>query len=107
MYTKNLLLFVVLSAGLLTGLTATMMYIAIPAFADKKHCDDNNNNNCNDTHKTQKIDQENKCKIENENEDHSKDNTNTNELACVNFGTNLKDFLFEIIQGQSENLTRG
>src|SRR5262249_11511086 len=62
--------------------------------ADKKHCDDNENNNCNDSHKTQKIDQENKCKIENENEDHSSDNVNQNLVQCENIGANVKDFLF-------------
>jgi len=85
-----MLMFVVLSIGLLTALTTTIS-VAAPTFADKKKCEDNDNNNCNDTHKTQKIDQENKCKIENENEDHSSDNGNLNSLACVNIGANLKD----------------
>ena len=77
-------MFVVLSAGMLTALSATMMSQAVSVFTDKKKCEDNDNNNCNDTHKTQKIDEKNKCKIENENKDHSKKNDNLNELACVN-----------------------
>ena len=83
---------VILSAGLLTALTTTIS-MAAPTFADKKKCEDNDNNNCNDTHKTQKIDQENKCKIENENEDHSSDNGNSNQLACVNLAANAKNVL--------------
>src|SRR5215813_5352428 len=86
-------MFVVLAAGMLTGLTATTMYMAAPAFGDKKKCDGNDNNNCNDTHKTQKIDEKNKCKVENENEDHSSHNLNENELACVNIGANLNKVL--------------
>jgi hypothetical protein len=89
-------LFVILSAAILTGLTATTMFTTVPAFADKKKCEDNDNNNCNDTHKTQKIDQENKCKIENENKDHSSDNGNENRLACVNIGANLNGVLVAI-----------
>ena len=88
-----MLMFVVLSAGMLTALTATMMAQAVPAFADKKKCEDNHNNNCNDTHKTQKIEAKNKCKIENENKDHSSKNDNSNELACVNLAANLDNVL--------------
>ncbi len=85
-------MFVVLSAGMLTALSATMMSQAIPVFADKKKCEDNHNNNCNDKHKTQKIDQKNKCEIENENSHHSKKNNNTpNDLFCLNAAANLND----------------
>ncbi len=86
-------MFVVLSAGMLTALSATMMSQAIPAFADKKKCEDNHSNNCNDTHKTQRIDQKNKCEIENQNSHHSKKNGNDNLLVCDNFGANVKDVL--------------
>ena len=41
------------------------------------------------THKTQKVDQESKCKIENEDKDHSKDNIN--DLSCSNETQNLND----------------
>ena len=57
----------------------------------EKKCKDNGNNNCNDTHKTQKIKAKNECEIENENKDHSHDNTNDNDLSCVNEASNLKD----------------
>jgi hypothetical protein len=88
MNTKNVLMFVVLSIGMLTALGATAMSQGEPAFADKnkKECEDNDNNNCND--ETQKIVQENKCKIENDNEDDSNGNTNTNTLICWSLAQN-------------------
>ena len=45
----------------------------------------------NDTHKTQKVEEKNKCKTENENEDHSKDNGNENDHGCSNAGLNLNN----------------
>ena len=36
-----------------------------------KKCKKNDDNNCNDTHKTQKIKSKNECEIENENKDHN------------------------------------
>ena len=104
MDTKNVLMFVVLSAGMLTALSETMMSQAVPVFADKKKCEDNHNNNCNDKHKTQKIEAKNKCKIENENKDHSSKNDNSNELACVNLAANLNDV--SLIFGL-DGITRG
>ena len=56
-----------------------------------KKCKDNGDNNCNDTHKTQKIKAKNECEIENNNKDHSNDNTNENDLTCANDAQNLKD----------------
>ncbi|MGA9745335.1 MAG: hypothetical protein WBQ16_12015, partial [Nitrososphaeraceae archaeon] len=56
-----------------------------------KKCKDNGDNNCNDTHKTQKIKAKNECEIENENKDHSHDNQNINSLECTNQGQNLND----------------
>lgn len=99
MYTKNLLLFVALSATMLAGLMATGTSLVTPAFAnDGKHCKDNGDNNCNDIHKTQKIKEKNDCSIENYNKDHSNDNENTNELVCVNEGQNLKDVFQEFLE---------
>jgi hypothetical protein len=91
MNTKNVLMFVVLSIGMLTALGATAMSQVEPAFADKnkKECEDNDNNNCND--ETQKIELENKCKTENDNEDDSNGNTNTNTLICRSFAQNPDD----------------
>ena len=79
----------------LTGLVS-------PAFAwgghdhhdhgDKK-CKNNDDNNCNDKHNTQKIKTKNECEIENTNKDHSKDNENLNGLACVSQNANVRDSL--------------
>lgn len=92
MKTSNKLMFVVLSVTILTALTATTgSSIITSAFADKKHCEDNGDNNCNSTHKTQKIKAKNECEIENINKHHSKDNDNINGLSCSNEAANLKD----------------
>jgi hypothetical protein len=94
--TKYVLMFVVLSAGMLTALTGTGMLQAQTALAsedEERVCENNNNNNCNDV--KQKIHQENKCKIENENENkrHSDNNNNDittgdQELNCWNHAQN-------------------
>jgi hypothetical protein len=78
--TKYVLMFVVLSAGMLTGLTATGMSLGQTAFAE-------------DNDKNQKIDQENKCKIEIENEhgDNNEQNNNDNEVTCQNSAQNAKN----------------
>jgi len=94
-------MFVVLSAGMLTALTVTMMSQATPVFADKKKCKDNGDNNCNDKHRTQKIDVKNKCEIENKNKDHSSHNDNENELVCANEAANLNGV--EIISPTDDN----
>ena len=80
-------------AAVISG-TASMGLIG-PVFAGHDHgdqkCKNNDDNNCNSTHKTQKIKAKNECEIENNNKDKSKDNTNVNDLACVNVAANLKD----------------
>ncbi|HEY6950555.1 MAG TPA: hypothetical protein VI146_08080 [Nitrososphaeraceae archaeon] len=89
MNTKNVLMLVVLSAGMLTALTATATLQGQTAFADKKKCEDNSDNNCND--KSQNMKQKNECKIENENKDHSDKNTNSigsQTLFCTTIGIN-------------------
>jgi hypothetical protein len=72
-------MFVVLSAGMLTALTATGVSLGQTAFAD----DDEN----------QRIGQENNCKIENENKDtdNSRVSDITNNQYCQNLGQNSKD----------------
>ena len=88
-------MFVVLSTGMLTGLTATGMSQAQTAFADDQErvCENNSDNNCNDV--KQKLEQENNCKIvnENSNERHSDNNDNRidtgdQELNCWNYAQN-------------------
>jgi hypothetical protein len=80
------------------------MNLASPAFAggghdndDGKKCKNNDDNNCNDKHKTQKIKAKNECEIENEKTDHSKDNVNINGLEYSNFVDNTNDSVFETI----------
>jgi hypothetical protein len=99
MYTKKICMFVILSLSIATVVmgTAGLSFVS-PVFAGGdnhddggKKCKDNDDNNCNDTHKTQKIKVKNECEIENENKDHSHDNENLNELTCVNEAQNWKD----------------
>jgi hypothetical protein len=74
---KNVLMLVVLSAGLLTVLTGTAISQLQPAFADdEEECNDNGDDNCNE--ENQIIHQENNCKIVNEveNDDGSDNNLN-------------------------------
>ena len=99
MYTKKIAMLVILSLSIATVAMGTAgLSLMSPVFAGGDHddhgekkCKDNDDNNCNDTHKTQKIKAKNYCEIENKNKDHSKDNANGNELSCVNEAQNLKD----------------
>jgi hypothetical protein len=79
--TKYVLMFVVLSAGVLTGLTATGMSLGQTAFAN------------DDQDKNQKVDQENNCDIEisNEHGDDNEQNDNDNDVTCQNSGQNGYD----------------
>ena len=62
--TKNLLMLVILSGGILTGLTGTMIQAA-PVYADTEDCKDNDDENCNTTDdRAQKITQENNCRVD-------------------------------------------
>jgi hypothetical protein len=63
MNTKHVLILAMLSAGMLTGLTATMIQAA-PVYADTKDCKDNKDHNCNTSERDLKIKQENNCKVE-------------------------------------------
>ncbi|HEY7109268.1 MAG TPA: hypothetical protein VH415_07575 [Nitrososphaeraceae archaeon] len=88
-------MFVILSLVVGTVISGTaVLGMTTPAFAnghdhDEKKCKKNGNNNCNDEHKTQKIDLKNECEIENYNKDHSKNNFNDNFLKCINDAQNL------------------
>ena len=94
--TKNVLMLVILSAAMLTAITGTGVSTLAPVFAeDEDECNDNRDNNCNE--ETQKVHQENKCKITNdvENEDESNGNSNSNlgngDIECWNFAQNPED----------------
>ena len=77
--TKNALMLVVLSASLLTVLTGTGVSYVAPAFADDDDCEDNGDFNCNE--ETQKIHQENKCKVDGEIENDDKSDENSFDLS--------------------------
>ena len=99
MYTKKIGMLVILSLSIATvAMGTTGLNLVSPVFAGGDHhdhgekkCKNNDDNNCNDTHKTQKIKAKNECEIENENKDHSDDNENLYELTSVNEAQNLKD----------------
>ena len=78
-------MFVVLSAGMLTGLTATGMSLGQTAFANEREGYDQDKN--------QKIYQENNCKIviSNEHGDDNRQNDNDNDLTCQNLAQNAKN----------------
>jgi hypothetical protein len=77
---------VILSAGMLTALTASAMSQGQTAFADDKNkCKDNGDNNCNE--KEQKLYQKNDCRNEDETKDDSS-SSNSNEVSCSIFGLN-------------------
>ena len=86
-------MFVILSLSIATvAMGTTGLSLISPVFAGDDHhdgekkCKDNDDNNCNDTHKTQKIEEKNYCEIENTNKDHSHDNVNVNNETCANSG---------------------
>lgn len=104
---KKMGMFVLLSISIVAVITGTaIMSLATPAFAggDEKKCKNNDDNNCNDKHKTQKIKAKNECEIENTNKDHSKNNENINELVCVNEAQNLNDVFQEFLEEESEEV---
>ena len=103
--TRTGMLVVVLSFSIAAIITGTAgMSLVSPVFAGGHHdhgdkkCKDNGDNNCNDTHKTQKIEAKNDCEITNDNKDHSSKNDNDNTLECVNEVQNLDG----VFQGSPE-----
>jgi len=92
--TKNVLMLALLSAGILAALTGTGISLPSAAFAEDE-CNDNRDFNCNE--ETQKVHQENNCKIVNENENDDKSDNNVNEgsdngeINCWNFAQNPQD----------------
>ena len=99
MNTNKIGMLVILSLSIATVTMGTAgLSLVSPVFAGGDHhdhgekkCKDNGDNNCNDTHKTQKIKAKNDCEIENNNKDHSSKNDNANDLFCGNQAQNLKD----------------
>ena len=102
MNTKKIGMLVVLSLSLATVIMGTTgLSLVSPVFAGgdhhdhggKKECKKNDNNNCNDTEKNQKLTTKTECENENEIKDHSDKNDNTNVLVCSINPANLKNSL--------------
>ena len=93
--TKNVLMLVMLSSGLLTAVTGTVVSMLSPAFAIEDDCEENDDHSCQE--ENQKVHQENKCKIvdKSENVDKSDNNTDTNvnsgDKTCWDFSQNPDD----------------
>jgi hypothetical protein len=98
MYAKKIGMLVILSLSIATvAVGTTGLSLISPVFAGGDHhdhgekkCKDIDNNNCNDTHKTQKID----SKVECENQvkqKHSDDNVNALANDCASANANLKE----------------
>lgn len=74
------------------SIVMTLGILTIPAFADK--CDKNEDRNCNNSEKDQKLSATNDCNIKNHNHDKSHDNTNLNTddgLSCISDLANEND----------------
>jgi hypothetical protein len=106
MNTKKIGMFAILAIAIATAISGTMVAsLATPAFAggDEKKCKNNEDNNCNDKHRTQKIKAENECEIENYNKDHSSRNDNENFLRCENLADNINDSEFVEVFEETDN----
>ena len=85
---KNFVTFTIVAASIIM----TLGILTIPAFADK--CDRNEDRNCNNSKKDQKLSATNDCNIKNHNHDKSHDNTNLNTddgLTCISDLANEND----------------
>lgn len=115
--TKNVLMFVILSAGLLTVITGTGVSHVVPVFAEDDECEDNGDFNCNE--ETQKIKQEINCEVEGEIENGDKSDENSmsfsssGDITCSNSSANENDVVsnepgdVEICQSTRQPNTRG
>ena len=85
---RNFAMFTIVAASIIMNLGI----LTIPAFADK--CDKNEERNCNNSEKDQKLSATNDCNIKNQNHDKSHDNTNLNTddgLSCISDVANKND----------------
>ena len=85
---KNFAMFTIVAASIIM----TLGILTIPAFADK--CDKNEDRNCNNSERDQKLSATNDCNIKNHNHDKSQDNTNLNTddgLSCISDLANKND----------------
>jgi hypothetical protein len=84
------------------SITMTLGILTIPAFADK--CDKNEDRNCNNSEKDQKLSATNDCNIKNHNHDKSHDNTNLNTddgLSCISDLANKNDVSSGLLESDS------
>ena len=99
MDTKKIGLFAILSLSIVAALTGTTsVSLLSPVFAgddhhdhDSKKCKNNEDNNCNDTEKNQKLSAKDECDNENTIKDHSDKNDQGNVLICSTDAVNLKN----------------
>ena len=96
MNTKKISMFVILSLSIATVVVGTTgSNIVSPVFAggdhDEKKCKNNEDNNCNDTEKNQKLSAKDECDNENTIKDHSDKNDQGNVLICSTDAGNLKN----------------
>ena len=96
MNAKKISMFVILSLSIATAVVGTTgSNIVSPVFAggdhDEKKCKNNEDNNCNDTEKNQKLSAKDECDNENTVKHHSDDNNIDNILICSIDAVNLKD----------------
>ena len=80
----------------------TLGILTMPAFADK--CDKNEDRNCNNSEKDQKLSATNDCNIKNHNHDKSHDNTNLNTddgLSCISDLANKNDVSSGLLESDS------
>ncbi|MDW0173244.1 MAG: hypothetical protein QOK51_01910 [Nitrososphaeraceae archaeon] len=103
MNTKNILMFVALSLGILTALTGTGISQVAPAFADKDECEDNDDKNCN----KKEIEQTNDCGITVDNSNNNQGLSENNgglSTSCSNFAANPDDVEDQSQVGQGQSL---
>ena len=95
---KNFAMFTIVAASIIM----TLGILTIPAFADK--CDKNEDRNCNNSDKDQKLSATNDCNIKNHNHDKSHDNTNLNTddgLSCISDLANKNDVSSGLLESAS------
>ncbi|MGA9744446.1 MAG: hypothetical protein WBQ16_07500 [Nitrososphaeraceae archaeon] len=95
---KNFAMFTIVAASIIM----TLGILTIPAFADK--CDKNEDRNCNNSEKDQKLSATNDCNIKNHNHDKSHDNTNLNTddgLSCISDLANKNDVNSGLLESDS------
>ena len=101
--TKNVLMLLVLSAGILTVLTGTGVSQVQRAFADEDDCKDNDDKDCN----KKKIEQTNDCRIEVDNSNNNQGISQNNgglSTSCSNFAAIPDDVDEQSQVGQGQTL---